>query len=69
MCLTMINPETSWFEIVDLPTVTKSTVPTKGKGEKVTFCNYTKESETTFDKSSVQISNQVYKTWFSRYPL
>jgi hypothetical protein len=22
----------------------------------------------TFDKSSVQISNLVYKTWFSRYP-
>jgi hypothetical protein len=23
MCLTMINSATSWFEIVDLPTVTK----------------------------------------------
>jgi hypothetical protein len=48
MCLTMIDPATSWFEIVELPTFTKLTVPTKGKGKKVTFVDYTKESETTF---------------------
>jgi hypothetical protein len=65
----MINPATSWFEMVELPTVTKlMTVPTKDKGKKVTFAENTKVAETTFDKSSVQISNQVYKTWFSRYP-
>jgi hypothetical protein len=29
MCLTKIDPATSWFEIVELPTVTKLTVPTK----------------------------------------
>jgi hypothetical protein len=68
MCLTMIDPATSWFEIVELSTVTKLTVPTKGKGKKVTFDDYTKESETTFDKLPAQISNLVYKTWFSRYP-
>ncbi len=35
MCLTMINPTTSWFEIVDLPTATqKTTVPPAGKGKK-----------------------------------
>jgi hypothetical protein len=67
MRLTMIDPATSWFEIVELLTVTKSTVPTMGKGEKVTCNNYTKESERTFDESSAQI-NLVYKTWFSRYP-
>jgi hypothetical protein len=27
MCLTMINPATSWFEIVELPIVTKLTAP------------------------------------------
>jgi hypothetical protein len=64
----MIDPVTSWFEIVKLPTVTKATVSTEGKGKKVTCTNYTKVEETTFDKSSVQISNLVYKTWFSRYP-
>ncbi len=67
MCLTMIDPATSWWEIVKLPTITKLTVPTTGKGKKVTFNDYTKESETKFDKSSAQISNLVYKTWFSRY--
>ncbi len=69
MCLTMINPTTSWFEIVELPTVdNKMTVPTTGKGKKVSFAENTKVAETTFDKSSAQISNLVYKTWFSRYP-
>ncbi len=62
MCLMMINPATSWFEIVELPTVTKSTVSTKGKGKKVTFASYTKLEEMTFDKSPAQISNLVYKT-------
>ncbi len=64
----MINSATSWFEIAELPTVTKLTVPTTGKGKKVTFANYTKMAETTFDKSFAQVSNLVYKTWFSTYP-
>ncbi len=68
MCLTMIDPETSWFEIVELPSVNKATFPTLGKGKKATCNNYTKDAVMTFDKSSVQISNLVYKTWFSRYP-
>ncbi len=32
MCLTMINPATSWFEYVELPTV-RVTVPSGGKGK------------------------------------
>jgi hypothetical protein len=37
MCLTMINAATSWFEIVELPTVAQeTTVPSAGKGKKVT---------------------------------
>jgi hypothetical protein len=63
----MIDPATSWFEIVELPTVTKLTVPNTGKGKKATCTNYTKVAE-TFDKSSAQINNLVYKTWFSRNP-
>ncbi len=58
MCLTIIDLATSWFKIVELPTATKSTVPTKGKGKKVAFDNYyIKVSETIFDKSCAQISN------------
>ncbi len=67
MYLTMIDPATSWFKIVELPTITKLTVPNMGKGEKVTCTYYNKVTE-TFDKSSAQISNLVYKTWFSRHP-
>jgi hypothetical protein len=37
MCLTMINPATSWFKIVELSTVAQeTTVPPAGKGKKVT---------------------------------
>jgi hypothetical protein len=37
MCLKMINPTTSWFEIVELPTVDlEMTVPSMSKGKKVT---------------------------------
>ncbi len=69
MCLTMINPATSWFKIVELPTVAQEmTVPPAGKGKKVTFAKNTTVAEPYFDKSSAQISNLVYKTWFSRHP-
>jgi hypothetical protein len=69
MCLTMINPATSWFEVVELPTVAQEmTVHPASKGKKVTFAKNTKVAEPYFDKSSTQISNLVYKTWFSIYP-
>jgi hypothetical protein len=66
MRLTIINPATSWFEIVELPTV-RVTVPKGGKGKKATCLDYTKDAS-IFDRTSAQISNQVYKSWFSRYP-
>ncbi len=66
MCLTMIDPTTSWFEIVELPTVGVM-VPKAGKDKKATCLDYTKDAE-IFDKTSAQISNLVYKCWFSRYP-
>jgi hypothetical protein len=62
MCLTMIDPATSWFKIVELPKFKRET-----SGSKVTNKN-TKEADMTIDKSSAQISNLVYKTWSSRYP-
>ncbi len=52
---------------MELPTVAQeTTVPPAGKGKKLTLDN--KVAEPYFDKSSTQISNLVYKTWFSRYP-
>jgi hypothetical protein len=69
MCLTMINPATSWFKIVELPTVPQeTTVLPAGKSKKIRLDKNTKVAEPYFDKSSAQISNLVYKTWFSRYP-
>jgi hypothetical protein len=70
MCLTMIDPATSWFEIVELLSVNKATFPTLGKGKKVTCDNNStlRMQLRPFDTSSEQISNLVYKTWFSRYP-
>jgi hypothetical protein len=66
ICLTMINPATSWFKIAGLPTV-RVTVPKGGKGKKATCLDYTMDAE-IFDKTSAQISDLVYKCWFSRYP-
>jgi hypothetical protein len=68
MCRTSrsLHSSTSWFEIVELPTV-RVTVPEGGKGKKATCLDYTKDA-VIFDKTSAQISNLVYKCWFSRYP-
>jgi hypothetical protein len=66
MCLTMINPTTIWFEIVELPTA-RVMVPKGGKGKKTTCLDYTKDAM-IFDKTSTQISNLEYKCWFSKYP-
>ena len=43
--------------------------PIRPIGKKATIKN-TKEADRIFDKSSAQISNLLYKTWFrfSRYP-
>jgi hypothetical protein len=62
----MIDPATSWFKIVELPTI-RVKVPKGGKGKKATCLDYTKDAE-IFYKTSAQISNLVYKCWFSRYP-
>jgi hypothetical protein len=61
MCLSMIDPATSWFETVELPTVAQETaVPPVGKGKKVTFDKNTNIAELYFDNSSAQMSNLVY---------
>ena len=65
MCLTMIDPASSWFEIVELPVlkfITPTATSKKGpKTHKITTGDY-------FDKTSTMISHLVNKTWFSRYP-
>jgi hypothetical protein len=53
MCLTMIDPATSWFEIVELPKLQRETSCSKVTNKNI------KEAGMTFDKSSAQISNLV----------
>ncbi len=36
MCLTMIDPTTTWFNTIQIPTVTKLTVPNMDNGRKAT---------------------------------
>jgi hypothetical protein len=67
ICLTMIDPASSWFEIVELPVTTDAVIPLDKKGRKGTKThNNTKLPY--FDKSSAMISILVNMTWFSHYP-
>jgi hypothetical protein len=50
----MIDPTTSWFEIVELPTVSQeTTLPPAGRGKKETFDKNTKVAEPYFVKSNL----------------
>lgn len=57
MCLTMIDPATGWFEIIELPTTEVQYVK---KGNEIV--------EVILDKSSACISKLFNKQWLSRYP-
>ena len=57
MCLTMIDPATSWFEMIELPL---GSVKYSKKGKEIT--------EVVIDKTSTQISKLFNKQWLSRYP-
>ncbi len=61
MALTMIDPASSWFKIVELPLVTQLMTMTVSDKEKVS-------EELIFDKSSNQIARLVNKIWLCRYP-
>ena len=69
MCLTMIDPASSWFEIAELPVAELDKAAAKKKKKstksKIDLDNRNKE---WFDKTSAQISRLVYKSWLSRYP-
>ncbi len=60
MALTMIDPTSSWFEIVELPLVSQLTTTLVNGKEKVS-------KELIFDKSSNQIARLVNKIWLCRY--
>ena len=57
MCLTIIDPATGWFEIVELPTVLRI----EKKNGKVT-------EKWVIDKSSAEVARLFNRQWLSRYP-
>jgi hypothetical protein len=57
MCLTMIDPATGWFEVIELPCTEVQYVR---KGKEIV--------EVIIDKSSACISKLFNKQWLSRYP-
>ena len=60
MALTMIDPASSWFKVVELPTIMRlMTKKANGKARTI--------EEEIFDKSSDQISRIVNKIWLCRY--
>jgi hypothetical protein len=61
IALAMIDPATSWFEVVELPLVRRlKTITVNGKESSIV--------EEIFDKTSERIVRLVNKTWLSRYP-
>ena len=54
-CMTMIDPATGWFEIVEVPSYIIENVKTKTQKE-------------TTDKTSARIGKLFDQTWLSRYP-
>ncbi len=60
MALTMINPATSWFEVVELPLVRQLKNTVDGKESSII--------EEIFDKTAEHIAQLVNKTLMSRYP-
>jgi hypothetical protein len=57
MCLTMIDPATGWFELIELPLASVEIIR---KGEEI--------EEIIIDKSSAQVSRLFNQQWLSRYP-
>ncbi len=62
MCLTMIDPTTSWFKIVELPTVNLvMPVPPASKGKKVTSSKNTTVAETTLTRVQHKLVSKCIK--------
>eukprot|EP00804_Cyclotella_cryptica_P022407 CCRYP_020046-RA/>CCRYP_020046-RA protein AED:0.36 eAED:0.33 QI:0/0/0/1/0/0/2/0/216 len=67
--VTMINPATSWFKIVELPVsqLQELDIPTGTKWHR-SKDTHVQPLQPYFDKTSATVGNIVNMTWFSRYP-
>ena len=61
MALTMINPTSSWFQVVELPLIIQLMTKKVNGKERII-------KKEIFDKSSDQMSRLVNKIWLCRYP-
>jgi hypothetical protein len=66
MCITMIDPATSWFEIVEWPVsqLPELDVPTGTKGQQGKY-THIQSKQPYFDKSSAPVGTLINRTWFS----
>ena len=65
MCVTMIDPATSWFKIVELPSELDIPMGTQvHKG----LLTHKQKKEPYFDKTSATVGSLINRTWFCRYP-
>ena len=70
MCITMIDPATSWFKISKLLISEPSEldIPMGTKGHNGNDKHIQQQKTTYFDKLSAKVGTVVNMTWFSRYP-
>eukprot|EP00804_Cyclotella_cryptica_P011422 CCRYP_016385-RA/>CCRYP_016385-RA protein AED:0.32 eAED:0.32 QI:0/-1/0/1/-1/1/1/0/261 len=65
----MIDPATSWFEIVELlvSQLQELDIPTGTKGQ-MSKETHVQTKQPYFDKTSATVGNIINRTWFRRYP-
>eukprot|EP00804_Cyclotella_cryptica_P030536 CCRYP_020164-RA/>CCRYP_020164-RA protein AED:0.22 eAED:0.36 QI:0/0/0/1/0/0/2/0/153 len=65
----MIDPATSWFEIVELPVsqLPELDIPMGTQGRKG-IGTHKQQKEPYFDKTSATVGSLFNRTWFCRYP-
>ena len=68
MCFTMINPATSWFEIVELPLSQQKLDILMGTKEQQGRDTHINSKQSYFDKTSATEGNIINRTWYSPYP-
>jgi hypothetical protein len=69
ICVSMIDPATNWFEIVELPVsqLREHDIPTGTHGHKGLGI-HKQQNEPFFDKTSATVGSLMNKTWFCHYP-
>ena len=69
MCVTMIDPATSWFEIMELlvSQLSERDIPTGTQGRKG-LLTHKQKKEPYFDKTSATVGSLINRTWFCHYP-